>query len=488
MAIIDPRTVRSSLSAHSVIGLVVGALMYLICLTGTVAVFADYFERWEQPLIHESRQFDPAVVATAMDNTLARLDEAPHHLYAVLPTDFLPRIHMAADDQEWWVNADGSLADEPVEGWTVMLRALHYHLLLPETLGFIVVSGLGAMLMALILSGVLAHPRIFRDAFQLRLGGSKRLEQADIHNRLSVWGLPFHVAIAITGAWFGLVGPLVFVAASAFYDGDTAAVFSEVYGSDPVIDAPAGPLGTDRAFAWMRDNVPEGSPLYLVVHDIGERNQYMEVAATLPGRLAYSEIYRFAADGSFLGHQGLTDGPAARQIAYSVYRVHFGHFGGVPVRIAYLVLGLALTVVSVTGVNVWLARRGRIDRLNDLWVACVWGSPFALVVAAFFSLLLGYSAGVGLLLGFVVSFVLTLTLRDVARVRRWLWLLTGAGLIVLVVAHFSLYPLSLVPAIVAGLNIALLFTGSLFVLAWRFTALETGDCSELPQRGQDSTA
>jgi hypothetical protein len=33
----------------------------------------------------------------------------------------------------------------------------------------------------------MAHPRIFKDAFRLRIGGSVRLEQADLHNRLSVW-------------------------------------------------------------------------------------------------------------------------------------------------------------------------------------------------------------------------------------------------------------------------------------------------------------
>lgn len=48
----------------------------------------------------------------------------------------------------------------------------------------------------------------------------------------------------------------------------------------------------------------------------------------LPGRLVYSEIYRFTLDGEYINHQALSDGPAGRQLAYSVYRLHFGQFGG----------------------------------------------------------------------------------------------------------------------------------------------------------------
>lgn len=52
------------------------------------------------------------------------------------------------------------------------------------------------------------------------------------------------------------------------------------------------------------------------------------IAAMLPGRLVYSEIYRFTLDGEYINHQALSDGPAGRQLAYSVYRLHFGQFGG----------------------------------------------------------------------------------------------------------------------------------------------------------------
>ena len=75
--------------------------------------------------------------------------------------------------------------------------------------GGILVGLIGVALLSSLISGILAHPRIFRDAFHLRLGGSKRLQEADFHNRLGVWALPFHIIISLTGAFLGLTTIIV---------------------------------------------------------------------------------------------------------------------------------------------------------------------------------------------------------------------------------------------------------------------------------------
>ena len=41
------KLVEQSLSAHSVMGLVISAILYIVCLSGTVAVLEDEFGWWE---------------------------------------------------------------------------------------------------------------------------------------------------------------------------------------------------------------------------------------------------------------------------------------------------------------------------------------------------------------------------------------------------------------------------------------------------------
>ncbi len=435
----DQGLVKQSLSAHSVIGLTVGALMYLICLTGTLAVFMKTFERWEQPEVAEFLHYDAVTVKTAWQAFIENAEEPPHSLYAILPTDDMPRMQVSGDGKSWYLQADGSIGDQPRHEWSEMLEELHINLHLPTTIGLVIVSACGAMLLALIVSGIFSHPRIFKDAFKLRLGGNRHLEQADIHNRLSVWGLPFHIMIALTGAFFGLVGPLVFVAATVFYDGDRGALFDDVYGGDPVVDAPLQNLNVQGAFDSLAEVAPEASAFYIVAQNFGQRDQFMEIAATLPGRLSYSEMYRFAADGSYLGNQGLTNGDAARQWVYSVYRIHFGWFGGQWVKVVYLLLGFAMTVISVSGINIWLARRGTKDWINDSWCGLVWGVPLSLSVSAFSSVILNVVPLPILLITLLCSQMYCLFAKDEKQAAIFLKKTTAFSLCILSLAYVIVY-------------------------------------------------
>jgi len=409
--------------------------MYVICLTGTLATLAESFERWEQPRVPEFIVVDPAAVEVAIHQFQRDVSAESESLWVVFPTPELPRMHVTNGEQERFTQADGALVEAPAEGWTHMLRELHMHLHLPQSLGLILVSAIGAMLLALIVSGLFSHPRLFKDAFKLRLGGSRRLEQADLHNRLSVWGLPFHIMIAVTGAFYGLVGLLVFSAALAWYDGDRQQLFDAIYGADPVLENQGLELNTQQALSSLMVVHPKVQPIYLAAHKIGTPQQFMEIAAIVPGRLAYSEIYRFDADGAYNGSQGLTTGPTGRQLLYSLYRIHFGYFGGQWTRLLWLALGLSLTVVSVTGINIWLSKTAGNESLEVAWASLVWGFPLALALSAFTSVFTMASPLPVFLACLVGSYLASAWLGTASLAGATLKLLCAAVLVLLGVAH-----------------------------------------------------
>ena len=74
-----------------------------------------------------------------------------------------------------------------------------------------------------------------------------------------------------------------------------------------------------------------------------------------------------------------------------MYQAHFGQFGGMLSKVFYGIFGLALSVVSVTGINIWLAKRGKKDVINRLWSGFVWGAPVALALSAIAALVLPLS-------------------------------------------------------------------------------------------------
>ena len=460
---LSPSLVKKSLAGHSWIGILIGFPMYLICLSGTIVVFFPEYERWEQPTIAEMATYDPAVVDRAYGQALSRLTEETHHMFVTLPRDDMPRVMVASDHQGWHVNADGSLGERVQHDWTHFLIHLHLYLNLPENFGMILVSAMGALLCGLIISGFLAHPGIFRDAFNLRLRGNRQLEQTDIHNRLSVWGAPFHLMIGVTGAYFGLAGLMSLIIAYADFGGDRDAVIETVFGAEPELSQPLEPAAVGTALGKMEAIAPEQVPFYVTVEDVGTPQQYIIVGAAVPERLVYAEQYRFDTAGNYLDKAGFTDGDTGRQTIFSVYRLHFGHFGGFPVKVLFGILGLALTVVSVTGINIWLAKRKKRDGLNNIWTGLVWGAPALLAIAGILQVHFGIDAAPVFWIGLVVAIVLAEILSDERWIRVVFQLLAGAGALGIALGHALQHGGAAFGSAALGVNVALVIIAAVMI-------------------------
>ncbi len=385
-SLLHPRTIKSSLKSHSYIALWFSALLYLICLTGAIAVFFEEFERLEQPHISEYSEFPAENIQPAMEEYIQRLGNTPIATYIVLPTEGFPRTHITDGIDEWYLSQDGSFSEEVSSPWTGMLKDLHTSLHLPHIIGMTIVGFLGIVLFSLIVSGIFSHPKIFKEAFLLRRTRSVRLKHTDWHNRLSVWGLPFHIMIAITGAFIGLSSVLIAITAFGFFNNNSQAVIDTIYGDEPILEGKGQAIDYPEAFRQLKKQAPDAKPIYLVVHNMGKKEQLLEIAATLPRRFIYSEIYRFNDSGELINNQGMSDGPAGRQASYSAYRLHFGHFDNFWIKPVYFLMGLLLSLMAVYGMNIWFARRPHRSWLNNAWQGWVWGIPCALLISATFSL------------------------------------------------------------------------------------------------------
>lgn len=413
--------VQRALAGHASIGLLTSALLYILALTGTLVVIHDRWQRWEQPDIAEMTTLSPAAAQAAMQAVLAQ-DAAKGkppttHLYIRMPNADLPRAVVTTDHGGWYVDGAGRIAGREAHSWTEMVIGLHEYLHLPETWGMMLVGALGVALAALLVTGVLAHPRIVRDAFRLRTRHDPQIARTDWHNRLGVWTLPFALAVTLTGAFIGLGSVGYSVLARAYTGGDLEKVYAPIYGHEPAPDAkPAALPDVGAALRVLATRVPEGTPTYVIVHDPRTLGQHIQIIAEHPRRLIYGETYRFDALGTWRGPVGLSDGPVGQQVAASTYNLHFGNFGGLPVEIAYVLLGLALCVVTSTGTTLWLGKRRRrglgSDRLDACWTAVIWGTPLALILAAWLRGAAGPDAPlVAAFWGMLVTFLLLATGR-----------------------------------------------------------------------------
>jgi uncharacterized iron-regulated membrane protein len=385
---LSAKLVARMLSAHAGIGVFLGALLYIVSLSGVLVVFHAEFARWEQPHIAEMQSASPELAQGAAQAVLdhARANgETPDEIMIFMPTPDSPRLAGGYGETYWFIDDEARLGEEIDHGFSEFLIDLHYYLHLPSTLGLIVVGLMGVMMLALVISGFLAHPRVFKDAFRSHKPGNGQLSLADRHNRLSVWGAPFHVMIPLTGAALGLATLVALVLAQSEPQMTVTDMFDTVFGAGAEQTAPAGPL-PDAAQALRvveRDFAEDGLiPWIVQIHHPGEDEQTLQILTAAPDRLIFGEYLQFAPDGTFIGKTGLDDGAFGQQAMASVYNLHFGNWGGVPVKLVYVALGLALCVVCVSGVQLWLYKRARKKGpqplLERAWIALVWG-PVALI-------------------------------------------------------------------------------------------------------------
>jgi uncharacterized iron-regulated membrane protein len=393
---IPPGFVRAVLAGHSSLGLAFAVLIYVVCFSGTVAVFAREFQRWERPDMAPITSVTPQVIERVALAAIAH-GRNVEHVFINTPSPDYPRLVVTVDDdgpnRTWLAGADGRLMGSGETVWTEFLTALHINLHLPRTWGEFIVGLTGVALLSSLISGVLAHPRIFKDAFHLRWGGSKRLQEADLHNRLGVWAMPFHVIVSTTGALLGLTTVIVGALALAVFQGDMDKAYALFLPPHPV-DDPRPALASPRVAHAVEQALarsPGGRVSFIVLEHPTERGAGVSVSIAQPNRLAATDSYTFEGGGRLISAERMDEASLGLKILNSLGVLHFGWFGGGLIKIAYGLLGLALCAVTSSGVAIWLARRrdkGRpAPRWERLWIAAVWGQPFALAGSAFVGVL-----------------------------------------------------------------------------------------------------
>lgn len=466
---VPPAFVRTVLSGHSGLGLVAAALIYIVCLSGTVAVFMNELKLWEEPAVPALTHASPQAVQTFAEG-LTKAHPKAGVVYMVLPTPDLPRLHAYVGEQVFVADAQGRITGEASAPWVHFLEHLHIYLHLPETVGLIVVGLVGAALTGLIISGFLAHPKIFRDAFAFRWAGAKRLSQADLHNRLSVWGAPFHLVVAWTGAYIGLASLLLFAVAGVTTKGDIAKVSAPIYGSVPKPDPTPAPFpDLAKAMAWF-EGKKDLEPALISLTGLGTKGQLVEFNAAMPKRLVYAERYTFDAQGNMTGKLGLSDDGIGKQVFASSYPLHFGSFGGLPVKIAYGLLGVALCVVTSSGVTIWLTRRrdrGRpAARLEKAWAAVAWGSALTLTLSAALMLAFKVPPEWTFWAPLAVLIAAAVAVKDARFWTVGLRLATSATLTALVLIHAVKFGALAFGGVALGVNLTLLVLAAA-IAPWR---------------------
>lgn len=343
----------------------------LLCLTGLPLIF------------HEELRPNPAIDGVAGSGVRASVDKMIAEALAERPGEVVPYLFYdrekpivkiptaagmtSAPDTFFYkvfdIRTGRALSvDQPNEGFLYVMLRLHADLF-AGIKGTLFLGGMGLLLTLSIASGmVLYGPFARRLRFgEIRKRQSNRLQWLDLHNLLGI----------ITLAWFGIVTLTGVI-------NTLAAPIELMWQSNQLLDMAAQSRGkaqddrkapVDLVLANIRAAVPgmtvttlafPGSPFSTPTHYAA----FLTGDTPLTSRILKPAIID-AASGEVVA---VRDMPWYATALFVSQPLHFGDYGGLPLKIIWAVLDIVTIIILLSGLYLWLAKwrsdRARLDQVE----------------------------------------------------------------------------------------------------------------------------
>jgi uncharacterized iron-regulated membrane protein len=353
---------RGLLRLHRWMGLNIGLLLFIVCFSGTCATLGH---EWDEllgapPGSRSCAEIDWA----AVEGGAKSLPGIVSHLMVRDPCRPVSALNHPDGTEIQRVALDRTTGEVLDRGSPLtiqeFLRQFHKALLLPGGLYLVTLTSL--VLGYSIVSGLLVYRRWWSHWRRLRWRLGPRVLWSDMHRAFGVWTSIFGAIMVVTGLWY-------LVEAGAR---DTTGFVAE---------PPIPRMDRDR----LRDlpPQPERLPLAQVVSAAEQAIPGLDVRAVhFPVRLGdavqvdgqtdallvrdrANRVYLDPYDGRVLGRKFVGELTPLERWADTADELHFGTFGGLPVKLLWFVLGLLLSAVCLAGPVMWYLRRKRIDTGGD---------------------------------------------------------------------------------------------------------------------------
>jgi len=360
-----PRTFQIYWDAHAWVGVVAALLLHVVFFMGAFALFYRELNHWAHAGATSAEQ--GRATPLALQPLLERWDRDE-------PLAGKRRVAFEPEPNGLVANWDArgqrhEVRYSPVSGRLEPARSelgrflydMHYLGPLPKGVYVAGVAALG--LLFALLTGLFLHWKdLTRQWFQFRSERVARTWSSDLHKVLGVFGLPYQLVYAWTGAVLSLSFATVQPAlVETVFHGDASAARAARGDNIELPERTGKQTGRlpelDAALARAQHELPGLEPNWISIEYVGDEHSSVNIWGSVPGvPFGSANVVLSAADNSVIGVTPATGGPFARFEAW-FFGLHYARFGGYAVKLLYALLALASCAVIVSGNLIWLERR-----------------------------------------------------------------------------------------------------------------------------------
>lgn len=329
---------------HSWVGMKLCVLMAFICITGTLAVFAQEID-W---LLHKEMRVTPIDRRASWGEMVdaarsARPQWTLDSLTAPHASRFAAMAIMHRPDGQLrfvWIDPYRGVVTGDTARFNVhrLLRNTHRHLMMPLKIGVPLVSALSIPLVVTFVTSLVIYKRWWRGFATWPRAERPRRLWGDVHRLLGVWSLWFIALIALTSLWYlveslgGGARPVRLPKAD-----ESVSVAHRAPGAGGIDAAVAG-IGARWPALRVRGLQFDGATLQV----IGQADAWLV-------RDRANAVALDLRDGRTLGAADGRDLGLHQRISEMADPLHFGSFGGWPIRLLWCLAGAALSALSLSG-------------------------------------------------------------------------------------------------------------------------------------------
>ncbi|RZJ68736.1 MAG: PepSY domain-containing protein [Flavobacterium sp.] len=366
---------------HTVSGIVISVVLFVIFFAGSFAFFRDDINSWQ----HNQSSANNEYLDIDIDKALIKLDSG----YILQGRTF--QLSRPFREQEFIAHLDptkDSLADKKARiheyfyvnpttykmktydqayGLGEFLYRLHFLAQIPYPYGYYLAGFTALFFLFAIITGVLVHwKKIISNFYVFRPKEKLKTMWTDAHTALGMIGMPFQFVYAVTGAFFLINIFLVAPTVMTLYKGDDAKLYRELGYTNIEYEfankrAPIA-INFNEIAATAKKQFKDFNITMIEIQNYGDANMHVIAEGAIPRATKFTGIGKviFDAKGNIVKKKDPYQTNSYLEGTKDVlYRIHYGDYAGYTLKIVSFVMGLLTCFVILSGVMLWLTARNK---------------------------------------------------------------------------------------------------------------------------------
>ncbi len=340
---------------HHWCGLIVGVFLLVMSLSGASLVFIDEIEgAYQSPWIKVDNPRGMYSYDVSCNQVRKKYPDWEMRLYDQpgINEAIVYDLRKGAEMKKVFVHpVDGHVlhvSENAQNQWHRQLLTLHYTLFAGTT-GKVTVFFIGLLFLSTLITGLYIYRKALVKVLLFRVRINRKTGKglsSSLHRVVGVWSLLFNLLIVITGLFIS--GDIALTAVKKAASKKASATIAPLY-------------STDQMKSEVNRQYPDFTIHMIKITGNSNLVQFYGNFESDPfyyGKY-YSRFYYDGATGKLQRKEWLKDQQPFKKWQSIKGPLHFGNYGGLPLKIFYCILGLTPGLLSVSGFLLWIRRRRR---------------------------------------------------------------------------------------------------------------------------------